>query len=91
VNPMTDESVRALIGDLFADALVAGGYSPDALPDDLDLLAAGIIDSLGLMELVAALETAMEVELDFEDLDPENLTVVGPLCRFVANYGQSNT
>jgi acyl carrier protein len=90
VKPMTIDSVRGFIGRMFSDSLSAGGYSPDALPDDLDLIATGIIDSLGLMELIAGLETELDAELDFDDLAPEDLTIVGPFCRFVAAFGQDD-
>lgn len=55
----------------------------DELHDDCDLLLSGLIDSLGLLELTAALDDYCGFELDFDTLDPERMTVVGPLCDFV--------
>jgi acyl carrier protein len=60
-----------------------GGVCED-LPEDCDLLLSGIIDSIGLLELVGAIQEFAGREIDFEILDPEEMTVVGPLCRFVA-------
>lgn len=54
------------------------------LPDDCDLLLTGLIDSLGLLELISTLTTHFGRRIAFEDLDPEQLTVVGSLCTFVA-------
>ena len=52
--------------------------------DDLDLLASGVIDSFGFLELVAAVEESLGIELDFDGLAAEELTVVGPFCRYAA-------
>jgi acyl carrier protein len=43
-----------------------------------------MIDSLGLLDLVAAIQEFAGREIDFEILDPEEMTIVGPLCRFVS-------
>jgi acyl carrier protein len=59
------------------------GLSPETLADDLDLHEAGVIDSFGLIELIAEVEERFEIEIDFEHLDPEHLTRVGPLSRFI--------
>jgi acyl carrier protein len=56
----------------------------EPVTDDLDLIAAGVIDSFGFLELVAAVEDALGMELDLEGLAAEDLTVVGPFCRYVA-------
>jgi acyl carrier protein len=52
-------------------------------PDDFDLLQEGIIDSLGMFNLTAELEEHFGQEIDFEGLDPEEMTIIGPLCRYV--------
>lgn len=52
-------------------------------PDDLDLRASGMIDSLGFLELVAAIEEEYGIELDFEGIDPRQITILGPLARHV--------
>jgi acyl carrier protein len=57
---------------------------PEVLPDDCDLMLAGMIDSMGILELLTALNEHFGVEIDFEGLEPESMTVVGPLCRFVS-------
>jgi acyl carrier protein len=43
-----------------------------------------MVDSLGLLELMTALQEHCGREIDFDALDPEQMTVVGPLCNFVA-------
>jgi acyl carrier protein len=56
------------------------------LPDDCDLLLSGLVDSLGLLELTSALSEFCGQELDFDRLSPDDMTVLGALCRFVAEH-----
>jgi acyl carrier protein len=72
-------AARAKILDFCGPALAAYGIDPGAAAADLDLRACGAIDSLGFVELVVALEETFGVELELEDIDPETLTVLGPL------------
>ena len=51
---------------------------------DTDLLQAGILDSLGLIDLVAFLEKTTEKQLDLLQLDERDFTTLGGLCRAVA-------
>jgi acyl carrier protein len=76
-------AARAKILDFCGPALAAYGIDPGAAADDLDLRASGAIDSLGFVELVVMLEEAFGVELELEDIDPEALTVLGPLSGHV--------
>jgi acyl carrier protein len=76
-------AARARILEFCASALSAYGIDPAAASDDLDLRASGAIDSLGFVELVVMLEEAFGVELELEDIDPEALTVLGPLSGYV--------
>jgi acyl carrier protein len=84
MSAVTAEGVRALILSECADALADFGMRADELPDDLDLRQYGLIDSLGFLELVTALEDGLGIALDLGDVPPEELTVLGPLSRAVA-------
>jgi acyl carrier protein len=61
-----------------------GREVPADLPDDCDLLLSGYVDSLGLLELMTAIQDHFGREIDFDELDAEQMTIVGPLKRFVA-------
>ncbi|HKF83315.1 MAG TPA: acyl carrier protein [Solirubrobacterales bacterium] len=76
-------AARTKILGFCASSLAAYGIDPDAASDDLDLRASGAIDSLGFVELVVMLEESFAVELELEDIDPEALTVLGPLSEHV--------
>jgi acyl carrier protein len=83
------EAIRALLLRASAEGLALVGMAPEDVSDDFDLREAGVVDSLGFLELVTALEDQLGIELDFEALDPEQLTTVGPLVRHVAAQAQA--
>jgi acyl carrier protein len=62
-----------------------GRELPADITDDYDLLLSGLLDSLDLLELTVALGDFAGREIDFDALDPDEMTVVGPLCDFVAS------
>jgi acyl carrier protein len=74
-----------VIGRTFARQLTDCGYVPSDLPDSLDLLSGGIIDSMGILELIGAVEEAFGKPVDYEGLAVERLTVVGDFSRYVAS------
>ena len=76
-------AVREFLLDRFSDPLAANGVEPQDVSDDYDLLVEGVVDSFGILEMITAMEEHFGIQLDYEDLDPESLTIVGPLCRFV--------
>jgi acyl carrier protein len=86
MSAVSPGDVRIFLRGFIQKRLAAQGQDPlDELPDDCDLLLSGVIDSLGLLELVTAVNEHYGREIDFEDLDPEQMTIVGPLCDFVAD------
>ncbi|WP_210589306.1 acyl carrier protein [Streptomyces sp. GESEQ-35] len=57
----------------------------EELADDLDLMANGVIDSLGLLKVIAWLEDRYGVNTDAVDLDPESFTSVAAIASFLAD------
>jgi acyl carrier protein len=85
MSTLTAMDVRIFLKDYLGRKLEANGRGAcEDLPEDCDLLLSGMIDSLGLLDLVAAIQEFAGREIDFEILDPEEMTIVGPLCRFVS-------
>ena len=84
MNQVDPASVRVVIANYLRER--ASGFSGEAaeLDDDYDLFLSGAIDSLGLLGLATMLQETFGDHIDFEELDAEEMTVVGPLCRFVA-------
>jgi len=60
--------------------------SADVTPD-LDLFSAGLVDSMGFMELLAAIEKRFGVEIDLDGVDPETLYSIEGLARHVNRPG----
>ena len=77
------EEIRSFVLARLATPLAAKRLTPQDVPDDFDLLIEGVIDSLGIVELIVAVQEQFGIEIDFEDLDAEDLTIVGPLCRYI--------
>jgi acyl carrier protein len=77
-------AVRARILEVCGPTLAVCGVDVAAPPADLDLRACGAIDSLGFIELVTELEEVFGIELELEDIDPEQLTMLEPLSVAVA-------
>ena len=51
--------------------------------DDASLLDLGIIDSLGILDVAQFLASDLAMEIEDDDLVPENFDSVGALIRFV--------
>jgi acyl carrier protein len=64
--------------------------APDAdLADDASLLDHGIIDSTGVLEVIAFLEDTFGIKVADEDLIPENLDSIGRIAAFVERKSKS--
>ena len=59
------------------------GESPESLGNDDSFLARGIIDSAGILELVAFLEESYGIRIHDEELLPENLDSVARVAGYV--------
>ena len=51
-----------------------------------DLLGSGIIDSIGIVKLIAFLEREFQVKIPSEDMTVENFMTVHHISQFVANF-----
>jgi acyl carrier protein len=57
--------------------------APDTL-DVVHLMDTGLIDSVGFLLLIRAIEKEFNIELDLSDADPEQLMTVGGLAQHVS-------
>lgn len=55
----------------------------DPVADDQSLINEGTIDSTGAMELVMFLEETFNIEIDDEEIDPENLDTLNQIESFI--------
>lgn len=66
---------------------ITGDLEVGSLPHDQDLLAADLIDSLGITELVTFLEAKYGITVGDEDLTPENFCSVDSIAAFITRKG----
>ena len=71
------EDVRKFVVDnfLFGDA--------GSLGDDTSFMEGGIIDSTGILELIAFLEKTCGIRIEDGELVPENLDSLARVARFI--------
>ena len=74
-------TISAAVRDYIRQNFLFG--ADDKLADDASLLDAGIVDSTGAMELVSFLEEKFGVQVNDQDLVPENLDSIAAITRFV--------
>lgn len=53
------------------------------LPDELDLLVNGILDSLAVLKMVAYIENKYDIALEPEELDPEIFNSVNAIQALI--------
>jgi acyl carrier protein len=83
-RPSADAARTAILAAC-AQALRDAGFDPEAVGDDTDLRAAGVIDSLGFVELIVEVEAALGVELDLDAVEPSRMTVIGELVALASS------
>jgi acyl carrier protein len=55
----------------------------DRLADGESLLAAGLIDSTGILELVSFIETEFAIAMEDEEIVPDNLDSVDQIAAYI--------
>jgi acyl carrier protein len=76
------ELERSLLDYVMSQLVLVRRTEP--LEPDEDLLSAGIVDSMGVMQLVAFMEDSLGVSVDDEDIVPENFRSIRTLAALVA-------
>jgi acyl carrier protein len=64
--------------------------NPDALADNASLLDHGIVDSTGILEVVAFLEKTFAIRVEDADMVPENLDTVAGIVAYVERKRRTN-
>ena len=76
------EKIKLKVRNFVVDNFLFG--QADDLQDDTSFLEAGILDSTGVLEVVAFLEQQFGVRVDDDELTPENLDSIASIGEFVA-------
>jgi len=74
--------VDQTIHDFIVDRFLYGDRSKPLGPED-SLLDKGIIDSTGVLELVAFLQNEFGIEIPDEEIIPDNLDSIVKLTRYI--------
>jgi acyl carrier protein len=68
-------------------AFIVEEFMPDVpvedLEDDFDLLTGGVVDSLGLLKVVAWLEDEFDIGVDDSELGPDSFRTVAAIREYV--------
>jgi acyl carrier protein len=78
------QAVMAFVVGELDQPLRESGFDPGQVGEEFDLLTSGVLDSLGMLELIMSINERFGLDVAFEGLDPEQFTVLGPLARYVA-------
>lgn len=81
-TPGTKQGIKGKTLAYIADNLMMGMSAGD-LTDDCSFLERGIIDSTGVIELIAFIEESFGIEVEDEEIVPENLDSLRNVERFV--------
>jgi acyl carrier protein len=84
MNRFTEKDVRDFLTAKYSGSIKGMGLDPATLTDDFDFLLSGVVDSFGILEMVSSIEEQFGIELDLTSLDAEQMTLLGPLSRYVA-------
>jgi acyl carrier protein len=67
------------------------GENPNRLQVDDDLLDSGILDSMGIMQLVSHLEKTYGIRIPTEEIEPEQFASVTALAALVREKQRAGT
>lgn len=81
----TKQQMRQFLLKEIEPKRTALGIPAEEINDSFELVGSGIVDSLGFIELVGAMESEFNFEMDFEELDPAQFTTLGGFLSCAAD------
>jgi acyl carrier protein len=60
---------------------LSDGFNDPHITEDTDLMASGLLDSFGFIDLLLFVESQTGLKVDLTDVDPSEFTVVKGLCN----------
>jgi acyl carrier protein len=79
---MTNASIDTVVRQFIVENFLYGAAG-DSLSSDTSFLAEGLIDSTGILELVAFLETTFEIRMADLEIVPDNLDSIARIVTYV--------
>lgn len=80
------EVINKAIVDYVAESFF--GNERANIPLDLSLVEEGIVDSFGIIELVAFLESQFDITVEDEDITNENFGSINKMTDYILNISQ---
>lgn len=74
------------ISTIISKIIVNINSSFERYNEDSDLFAEGILDSFSLMQLVMHLDESFRIEIDADDIVPENFSTLRNISSLVKRY-----
>ena len=74
--------IESEISRFIADRFLFGDETKLSVQDSL--LEAGIVDSTGILEIIAFLEQQYEIKVDDDEIIPENLDTIGAISAYLS-------
>ncbi|MFF3850079.1 acyl carrier protein [Streptomyces sp. NPDC002328] len=85
---MTAQETADEIRGFIAAEFLAGEDASD-LTDDFDIVASGVIDSLGLVRLVSHIATAYSVPMDGLTIKPDDFRTIAAITELIGAHSES--
>jgi acyl carrier protein len=82
-----DRDVRSVVRAFIATRLAPSAGRTE-IADDEDLIDTGIVNSLGIFQLVAFLEERFQISISDEQITPENFGTIDRIEAMVAARGR---
>ena len=80
-TPFTADQLETLIADFLRE--MAGEGDDFEIDRDENLLASGLVDSVGIVRLIAHVKDQTAVDIPPQDLIPDNFRTVGVMAAYV--------
>jgi acyl carrier protein len=81
------QHLRAEVVD-FLSTVARPGCQVDRMDDDADLINAGVIDSLAVVQIIAYLEQKHDLHLQSSGIDPADLGTINGIVGAITRSGE---
>ena len=87
MTDQTPDAVAQRVRQFIAENFFVSDLS--SLADDASLITGGVVDSTGLLEVIAFLESEYGISIVDKEMVPDNLETVGRIAAFVGRKRRS--
>jgi len=81
VNRIKEKELVASVLSWIKEHKLPGNRQPAEITEDIDLITEGLLDSMGLVDLLLFVEEQTSRPIDLKTIEPSDICVVKNLCR----------